>query len=153
MHSSRLRRSVIRLQIFSIGKNDFRWQAIKKAKKAKKWPLIEKMLPMTQQIFYSRKSKDYPVLNNYAFAWAFCYFLEQERKNRDGNKKWAAIPDEYLKNLREATAEVVGKVGSAGKGSTMRFAITVQKRAFKKTFADTDFQKLQTDWVAAMKSW
>ncbi len=140
-------------KIISINKNQLRWQLIKKDKKDKKWPLIKRMLPMTQQVFYSRTSKDYPVMNNYAFAWAFCYFLEKERSNRNGNKEWAAIPDKYLKNLRKAADEIVGKLGAKAKGSMMRFAIPIQRRAYQLTFSGTDFDKLQADWVAAMKSW
>ena len=142
--------------IRSIGKNDFRFQVIKRAKKDRKWPEIKKILPMPQRIFYDRKSKDYPVLDNYAFGWAFCYFLENERKKPKGerNEEWAAIPDAYLKNLRAATGEYAKKLPSgAPKGTLMRFASPVQKAAYERTFKNTDFAKLQAAWVAAMKSW
>ena len=96
------------------------------------------------------------MLNNYAFGWAFCYFLEKERAKSKGkrNEEWAAIPDVYLKNLRAATDEYAKKVpAGAPKGTLLRFAIPVQKKAYERTFENTDFEKLQAAWVAAMKSW
>ncbi|MCA8955814.1 MAG: DUF1570 domain-containing protein [Planctomycetes bacterium] len=142
--------------IRTIGKNEFRWQEVKRAKKEGTWPQLKKLLAMNQRQFYSRTSKDYPVLKNYAFGWAFCYFLELERRKpiKERNKLWAGIPDRYLKNLRAAAEEYRDKLpAGAPKGSLMRFVDPVQKRAYEVTFKGLDWDALQEAWVAAMKSW
>jgi hypothetical protein len=139
-----------------IEKNEMRWQVIKQARKDDQWPELKHLLAMTQQQFYNRKDKRYPVMNNYAFGWAFCYFLEQERQKPAGerNEEWAGFPDRYVQELRKAADEARTKMpADAPKGSLIRFAIPVQKQAFEATFGKVDFKPLQAAWVAAMKAW
>jgi hypothetical protein len=143
-------------KIASVGKNDLRWEVVKETRKEKSWPELKKLLALTQPQFYSRTSKDYPVLKNYAMGWAFCYFLEQERAKRPGqrNETWAAIPDRYVENLRVAAADVEAKMpADAPKGSLIRAAIPIQKAAYEKTFGDMDWAALQADWIEAMQDW
>jgi hypothetical protein len=139
-------------RIRTIEKNAFRWGVVKKHRKDKKWPKLEKMLKATQRQFYNRKF----VSQNYAFGWAFCYFLELERHKRpqERNEQWAAIPERYIKNLRAAAAHYKKSLPEdAPKGGILRFAIPIQKRAFENTFNDIDLAKLEAAWIEAIKSW
>lgn len=140
--------------ITEIDRNDFRIGVVRLAKKRKDWPPLEPMLKMTQPEFYERKT----VLRNYAFGWAICYFLELEgRKKPDRrNEKWAAIPREYLRHLREAaTSRANSAPSDPAAAETWMFnqRFKIQQRAFEKTFADIDMQELETAWIAAMKRW
>ena len=139
-------------KIRKIEKNPFRWGVVKKHLEDDKWPNLEKMLKMTQRQFYSRKV----VSQNYAFGWAFCYFLEQERAKRpqERNEKWAAIPQRYIKNLRSAAKHYRKSLpDDAPKGGILRFAVPIQKKAFERTFRTIDLKKLEEAWIAALKEW
>lgn len=139
-------------RIRKIEKNAFRWSVVKKHREENKWPSLEKMLKATQIQFYQRKV----VSENYAFGWAFCYFLELEREKdkKDRNEQWAAIPQRYIKELRAAAAHYRKQLPEdAPKGSILRLAIPIQKQAYERTFKDIDLAKLEHAWFETIKSW
>ncbi|MEE9127493.1 MAG: DUF1570 domain-containing protein [Planctomycetota bacterium] len=139
-------------RIRKIEKNAFRWGVVKKHRKENKWPNLEKMLKATQRQFYNPKE----VSQNYAFGWAFCYFLELERKKKpqERNEQWAGIPERYIKKLRAAAAHYRKKMPEdTPKGSILRWADPIQKRAFEKTFKSIDLPELEAAWIEAIKSW
>ncbi|MGE3175460.1 MAG: DUF1570 domain-containing protein [Planctomycetota bacterium] len=136
-------------EVKKIEKNRGRMTWIKRSKKSGGWPDLRAFVKMTQPDFYGPS-----VYQNYAFAWAFCHFLEEERQDPKGNKEWGAIPDTYLKNLREITAEYRAKMPEdAPKDWIMALRFEIQEKAFDKTFTDTDWSALEKAWIDAMKKW
>jgi hypothetical protein len=134
-------------RIQRIDRNKFRMWWILQAK-GRTFPPLRPLLQKSLAEFYQPAS----ALQNYAFAWAFCHFLELERRDPKGNKEWGAIPDRYLHNLRAATEQARG--GSSGKGwSTPAVELQIQKDAFQRTFAGMDLEPLEAAWGAAMKRW
>jgi hypothetical protein len=115
------------------------------------WPDLRTFLKMSQGEFYGGSS-----LQNYAFAWAFCFFLEQQREDKkSGNAAWAAIPDRYLVNLRELTAATLQEhhIDPKQKQALAVFEVEIQKKAFEATFKDVDLDVLEKAWIEAMKKW
>lgn len=137
-------------EIRKIDKNKFRLAVIKQAQKSGNWPDLRRLLRMTQQEFYGQG-----VLLNYAFGWAFCFFLDEQRKDPKGNKEWAAIPDAYLENLRKATQKKKEelKVDDKDKKWLVPLQDELQKAAFEATFSKMDLSALQQAWIEEMKSW
>lgn len=137
-------------EIKRIGLNKFRMAWIKRAQRAGAWPDLRSFLKMTRSEFYGRSS-----LQNYAFAWAFCYFCEEEKKKRKPNLQWAAIPDNYLKHLRDATEEKREKLGveEDDKDWLSGYENDIQKVAFERTFKDIDLKELEEAWIKAIRRW
>ncbi len=137
-------------EIRKIDKNKFRLAVIKQAQRTGTWPDLRRLLHMTQQEFYGQG-----VLLNYAFGWAFCYFLDEQRKDSKGNKQWASIPDLYLDNLRRATQKKKKelKVDDKDKKWLLPLQDELQKAAFESTFSKMDLSALQQAWIEEMKSW
>lgn len=134
-------------QVKRIDKNKMRMGFIKRSQKTKRWPDLRAFVKMTQPDFYGPS-----VYQNYAFAWAFCHFLEQQRLEPKGNREWGAIPDEYLRNLREITDEHRKKMqADAPKDWIMGFRFEIQEQAFERTFAKTDWVALEKVWIEAMQ--
>ncbi|MEE9128028.1 MAG: hypothetical protein V3U11_12905, partial [Planctomycetota bacterium] len=79
---------------------------------------------------------------------------ERKKKPQERNEQWAGIPERYIKKLRVAAAHYRKKMPEdAPKGSILRWANRIQKRAFEKTFKDIDLPKLEAAWIEAIKSW
>ncbi len=137
-------------EIRKIDKNRFRLAVIKLAQKDDSWPDLEKLLRMTQSQFYGEG-----VMRNYAFGWALCYFLEEQRKDAKGNKDWGALPDVYLKNLREATRKKREqlKIDEKDKKWLLPLQDELQKAAYEATFGTVDLVALRKAWIKAMASW
>lgn len=137
-------------EIARIDKNRFRMAWIKQCQRINRWPDLKAFLKMTQSEFYGGS-----ILQNYAFGWAFCYFLEEHRKDPGGNKDWGAIPDLYVKNLREATRKKREELNIDEKNKTWLAAYQdeIQKMAFEATFKGMDMPAMETAWIAAMKRW
>ncbi|MEM7203437.1 MAG: DUF1570 domain-containing protein [Planctomycetota bacterium] len=134
-------------EIRSIGKNKFRLAWAKEVQKSKRWPDLGSMLRMTKAEFYSEPGQ------NYAAGWAFCYFLYQESQKKRGRRDdWAAIPGDYLANLR-AAAEAKRKElpDSAPTDWISAFADEIQEQAYEQTFADVDLAELEKAWIAFLK--
>lgn len=132
-----------------IKKNEFRMEWIKVMQKQQAWPTLANMLKQTQSEFYGGSA-----LQNYAMGWAFCWFLEQERAKKDGNPKWAAIPEQYIKHLRAAAEDIRKKFPEqAPKDWIASYQDEIQAAAFKKTFTDIDLDELEKAWIAAMKKY
>jgi hypothetical protein len=114
------------------------------------WPDLRSVLRKSQAEFYDPSMS----LQNYAFAWSFCYFLEQQRE-KGGNAAWGAIPDQYLKNLRELTAKTLAEVHADPKDKKwlQLFEVEIQRKAFEATFKDIDLDALEKAWIDAMKKW
>jgi len=138
-------------EITKIDRNRFRLFWIKECQRTGSWPVIDVMLKMTQAEFYNPNS----CLQHYAFGWALCFFLEEQRKDPKGNKQWAAIPDDYLKNLRAITEQVRVKnqIEDKDKKWLLVFQHEIQQKAFEATFKDVDLDKLEKAWIEAMKRW
>lgn len=143
--TDRRKNSVARIE-----KNRFRLAWIKQSQRAGGWPDLRSMLKMTQGEFYSSSS-----LQNYAFSWAFCSFLEELRRDDKARPEWQAIPDEYLKHLRRLTEEQYKKLGADPKDKKWLslFEVEIQRAAFDATFSSIDLLALEQAWVAAMKKW
>ena len=137
-------------EIRKIDKNKFRLAVIKQAQKSGNWPDLQRLLRMTQQEFYGQG-----VLLNYAFGWAFCFFLDEQKKDPKGNKQWAAIPDLYLENLRKVTQQKKEqlKVDDKDKKWLLPLQDQLQKEAYEATFKSMDLAALQKAWIDEMKSW
>lgn len=141
-------------EIRKIAKNKFRMAWVKSMQRQRAWPDLRFVLSITQPTFYGRG-----VLQNYAMAWSICYFLEQERAKKKGerNEKWAAIPELYLENLRAAMKEKLKDMPQgAPKDWIMGFKTEIQQAAFEKTFGawtDDDWAELEKAWHAAMRKW
>lgn len=135
-------------RIDRIEKNAFRLKWIKLAQKQQAWPDLRVVLRMPQYEFYSGSS-----LQNYAFAWAFCYFLENERdKTKGRNEQWAAIPETYLKHLREGSEKAKAKMPKdAPKDWITGMTEEIQNQAFEKTFEGVDIPALEKAWIEFMK--
>ena len=133
-----------------VGYNNFRMAWIKRSQRSKAWPDLQTFLQMTQRQFYGASS-----LQNYAFAWAFCYFLESVRKKGDkGNLLYAAVPDSYLKHLRattERTRKALKKTVE-DKEWLQAYQNDIQLEAFEKTFSGIDLVQMEKDWIKAMRS-
>lgn len=140
----------VKKKVARIDRNKFRMAWLKNSQQNQAWPDLKAFLKMSQREFYGASS-----LQNYAFAWAFCFFLEEHRKDPKGNKEWGAIPDAYLKNLREATDAQREKIGADknDKKWLSFYEVEIQKVAFEKTFAGVDLLKLEKAWIDAMKKW
>lgn len=136
--------------IRDVQKNRFRMAWIKQCQKIDRWPDLGAFLRMTQGEFYGGSS-----LQNYAFGWAFCYFLEEHRQDPKGNAQWGAIPDLYLKNLREATKKKRESLGIDAKDKNWLLAYTndLQKQAYEATFDGVDLVELEKAWIKSMKGW
>ncbi|MBK8096491.1 MAG: hypothetical protein IPK26_05250 [Planctomycetes bacterium] len=136
--------------IAKIDRNRFRMAWIKRQQAAKRWPDLRVLLKMAQYEFYGASS-----LQNYAFGWAFCFFLEQQRKDPKGNKDWGEIPDRYLANLRAATQKKREelKIGEDDKKWLSFWETEIQKDAFEATFKGMDLVALENAWIDAMKKW
>jgi hypothetical protein len=132
--------------IARVDRNKFRMFWIAQAK-GHGFPQLRPLLEMTQPEFYDRRSS----LKNYAFAWAFCFFLEQQRKDTKGNREWGAIPDRYLQNLRVAAG--VEDPARAKRRIDMQETFAIQKRAFEATFGSLDLKPIEAAWHAEMKKW
>src|SRR5690606_39018077 len=79
-------------EVSGIGRNRIRLDLIRLCRKQKRTPpTLHQMLRMTQHEFYSNAP-----LENYAYSWAFCYFLEDQRAKSDRSRskveEWAALP-------------------------------------------------------------
>lgn len=143
-------------EIRRIETNDARIVWVRKARKDRSWPDLRELLAMDQRAFYSKDP-----LRNYAFAWAFCYFLEQEAEKPAGrrNTQWAALPQNYLIALRRHAAKAQRQLEervkdpAALKGELLMRSPAIQKAAFETAFKDVDFAELEAAWVAAMKKW
>ncbi|MGE3175223.1 MAG: DUF1570 domain-containing protein [Planctomycetota bacterium] len=137
-------------EIKRVERNRFRMAWIKQCQKKDAWPDLRAFLKMTQSEFYGSS-----ILQNYAFGWAFCYFLEEQRQDPKGNPAWGAIPDNYLRNLREATVQKRKELNIDEKDKEWLVPWTneLQEVAFHKTFDDVDLIELEKAWIAAMKSW
>jgi hypothetical protein len=134
-----------------INRNKFRMDWIMRARRQGAWPDLGTFLKMSQAEFYGHS-----FLQNYAFAWAFCFFLEEQRQDaRNGNAEWAALPDLYLKNLREITEATRKKHGfdERDKKWLMAFETEIQKQAYAATFQGVDLLALEKAWIEAMKKW
>lgn len=133
-----------------IEKNRFRLAWIKQSQRAGGWPDLRSILKMTQSEFYSSSS-----LQNYAFSWAFCTFLEELRKDEKALPEWRAIPDEYLKHLRRLTEEQRKELGidSKDKKWLSAFEVEIQRATFEATFSSIDLLALEKAWITAMKKW
>jgi hypothetical protein len=137
-------------EIARVDKNKFRLFWIKQSQRIDRWPDLRAFLKMTQGEFYGPSQ-----MQNYAFAWSFCYFLEQHRKDPKGNKEWGAIPDNYLANLRAATKKKREDLGIDAKNKEWLVAYTneLQGKAFDATFKDVDLVALEKAWIEAIKKW
>lgn len=137
-------------QIERIGRNKFRMDWVKKCQKEQRFPDLNAFLLMTQREFYGASA-----LQNYAFAWAFCYFLEEQRKDPKGNKEWGAIPDAYLGHLRDATKEERDQhhFDPKDKKWLALYEDKIQQTAYQRTFKGMDLIKLEKAWVDAMEKW
>lgn len=137
-------------EIRKIDRNRFRMAWIKRSQGHGRWPDLRAFLKMSQGEFYGPSS-----LQNYAFAWSFCYFLEEQREDPKGNKAWAAIPDNYLKNLREATNRKREELGIDDKNKEWLVAWTneLQDAAYEATFAGIDLAELEKAWIEAIRRW
>ncbi len=133
-----------------IDRNKFRMDWVMRAKRANAWPDLPTFLKMSQGEFYGPSS-----LQNYAFAWAFCFFLESHRQDPKGNKAWGELPDQYLKNLRQITEEFRKErnIDPKDKKWLTFFESDIQKKAYEVTFKDVDVVELEKAWVDAMKKW
>ncbi len=137
-------------EIQRIDKNKFRMKWIKLMQKQKAWPDLRSVVKMSQGEFYGMSA-----LQNYAIGWAFCYFLEQERKKEKGrNEAWAAIPTNYINALRAATKKRMEKMpDDAPKDWIMAYTDEIQEEAFEAAFANIDFDALEQAWIEAMKKY
>lgn len=136
-------------EVRKLDKNSLRLDYIEASQKTKRWPDLRAFVKMTQPTFYGPS-----VYQNYAFAWAFCYFLEEHRNDPKGNKEWAAIPERYLENLRQVTAEFRADLPeNAPKDWILAMQFAIQDKAFERTFKDTDWAELEKAWIAAMEKW
>lgn len=135
--------------VTKIDRNKGRMIWIKRSQKTGGWPDLRAFVKMTQTDFYGPS-----VYQNYAFGWAFCHFLEEQRKDPKGNKEWGAIPDQYLANLRAVTDEYRKQLpDDAPKDWIMAVRFPIQEEAFRRTFEKTDWGKIEAAWIAAMKKW
>ncbi len=137
-------------EIARVDKNRFRMAWIKQCQRLDRWPDLRAFLKMTQREFYGGS-----ILQNYAFGWAFCFFLEEHRLDPKGNREWGAIPDLYLKSLRDATRQKREelKIDEKDKQWLVSYQDEIQEMAFKATFKEIDLGALEKAWVAAMKRW
>jgi hypothetical protein len=135
--------------VTKIERNKGRMIWIKRSQKSGGWPDLRAFVRMSQREFYGPS-----VYQNYAFAWAFCNFLEEQRKDPRGNKEWGAIPDQYLATLREITDDYRKKLpAEAPKDWIMAVQGEIQEKTFAKVFATTDWGALEKGWIEAMKKW
>jgi hypothetical protein len=136
-------------QVTRIERNRGRMTWIKRSQRNTAWPDLRAFVKMTQPDFYGPS-----VYQNYAFAWAFCEFLEQHRRDPKGNAVWGGIPDRYLANLREITRKFRDKMpDDAPKDWILAVQYEIQEAAFEQTFAGTDWLALEKAWIEAMKKW
>ena len=78
-----------------------------------------------------------------------------QRKDAKGNKDWGALPDVYLKNLREATRKKREqlKIDEKDKKWLLPLQDELQKAAYEATFGTVDLVALRKAWIKAMASW
>ena len=103
------------------------------------------MLRMTQPELYGREA-----MRNYAYSWAFCYFLEKqrERKGRQRREDWIAIPEVYLAALRAATEERRKDLPEDAPDDWVSgFQFEIQKEAIEAVVKSVDFDELEEEWV------
>jgi hypothetical protein len=137
-------------EIRRIGKNDFRMSFIAlDRKKGGGVPQLQSMLPMTRAEFYGPSALRY-----YAYSWAFCWFLEQERQkgDRQRNEAWATLTERYLQELRKATDARRAKLGdSAPEDWVTAFEDEIQKEAIGEVMKGLDMDALQEAFESFVK--
>lgn len=141
-----------RQEITRFDRNKFRLAWIKANIRRGGWPGLQDIVRMPQHEFYEPGS----AMQNYAMAWSFCYFLEQERQKKpeERNPVWALIPSTYVQNLRLASRERLKKLPKdAPADSLMQFKDEIQEEAYHLTFDGVDLKELREAWVEAMKKW
>ncbi|MBK8978500.1 MAG: DUF1570 domain-containing protein [Planctomycetes bacterium] len=125
--------------------NDFRLGFIRLDNKNKATPpRLETLLRMTQPEFYSRDP-----MRNYAYAWAFCYFLEKqrERTGRSRRDEWADLPDHYLQALRRATEKRRADLPDDAPDDWINaFQFDIQREAIDEVLAPLDLADLESEW-------
>lgn len=133
-----------------IDRNKFRLFWIKQSQRQERWPDLNAFLKMSQREFYGPSS-----LQNYAFAWSFCYFLEEQRKDPKGNKEWALIPDRYLANLRAAAAKKSAELHADPKDKKWLtlYEDELQDQAYTATFTGINLPALEQAWIETIKKW
>jgi hypothetical protein len=132
-------------EVRKIDKNDMRLQWIRRDRKNKvPPPRLSELLRKTQREFYGRDA-----LANYAYGWAFCFFLEKqgERSERSRNELWATMPDRYIALLRKATEAERAKLpeGTPDDVITQK-QDEIQKAAIEELLKDLDINELQDEW-------
>ena len=128
--------------------NSFRMKWIREMRKRPGAPDLATMMRATQAQFYYNGG----VMENYANAWSFCYFLEQERQKPEGkrNEKWAQLPQRYLQHLREATDKVRANMPKGAPDDwIMGFEDEIQDEAIKATLGEIDAEELEKAWLKA----
>lgn len=139
-------------EITRFDRNKFRLAWIKANITRGGWPGLQEIVRMPQGEFYEPGS----AMQNYAMAWSFCYFLEQEgeKKPEEQNKVWALIPSTYVQNLRIASQDRLAKMPKdAPKDWVMQFKDEIQEEAYHLTFDNVDLVELKNAWVETMKKW
>ena len=88
-------------------------------------------------------------------AIAHVHWRYTMRKDAKGNKDWGALPDVYLKNLREATRKKREqlKIDEKDKKWLLPLQDELQKAAYEATFGTVDLVALRKAWIKAMASW
>lgn len=127
--------------------NSFRMKLIREERKRAGAPDLATMMRATQSSFYG-----HGVMQNYANAWSFCYFLEQERQKPEGkrNEAWARLPQRYIEHLRAVTDGYRKKLpDNAPEDWIMGFTIDIQEEAIKLTLAEIDAEELEKAWLKA----
>ena len=132
-----------RQRLKEIDPNDFRLDLIRLANKQDRDPPnLKRMLEMTQAEFYGMSA-----MANYAYSWAFCHFLEEQRalstRNRQRVEAWCELPDRYLAELRKATAEKRDEMPpGAPEDWIAGFQNEIQKIAIEKALEGIDMDAL-----------
>ncbi|MGE0144630.1 MAG: DUF1570 domain-containing protein [Planctomycetota bacterium] len=125
--------------------NSFRMKLIKLERKRAGAPDLATMMLAPQYSFYGNG-----VLENYANAWSFCYFLEMERQKPEGkrNEAWANLPQRYLHHLREATDKRRKKLPEGAPDDwIMGFTEEIQTEAVQATLKEIDAEELEKAWL------
>jgi hypothetical protein len=137
-------------EIAKVDKNKFRLFWIKQCQRTGRWPDLRAFLQMTQGEFYGPS-----ILQNYAFAWSFCFYLEELRQDPKSKREWREIPDTYLANLREATKKKREElhIDAKDKQWLLAYQNELQKDAFDATFKGIDLPLLEKAWIETIKKW
>lgn len=132
-------------EVRKIDRNDFRMQWLRKDRKDKvPPPALSRLLRMTQREFYGRGA-----LANYAYGWAFCFFLEKQRdrSERVRNDLWANLPDNYLVELRKAMEAERAKLPPDSPDDLITAKQDqIQAAAIEAVLKDIDLNELQSEW-------